>query len=778
MYGRDVTPFFTGKQRITGRQHTHSLAALDLLRTMCVAQMMTMEEEMAQQKHAQKERSIRRRTSSMRRGTSPETRAASTTNAASVYTTQRTTVRDPATVHTIATTQAMTSHIARPMNASLLDTGRTLTVDRNREASVSGASSFGLTSDLRVSYMNVPGQLNIEKSQSSIPHGLASPSSIPSHVHLVKVNLIPPTPVNTMPRHLIHTASIGTTTDTAATSMPGESQQSPTHGQSSMNETPAGAVEGGVSSAQIDTVGSESGVSTSPTHRGPPKVSYPFAAANKRDMSTIMEVSASLTSMDAFDTNRSLPPTPSHAPSSIIDTNLQTRRLMEAAEPVFEGDESEGAEGNVADSESSSAPVATAASAAAASLHRPLAAPSPSISRRNSTGGDTSDDTLLFAGGVVDEPASAPSATIDESKNHVIPVPKDQAKDEDDTAQWQLIEREIMIPESDVVQNPVGRFRFAQIKRNTASLRVLQEKEAKLKAEQQLKRSSSDVASSSGSDVKEKIDTTTGGTLTLTGGAAASNATPSTSNTASPAAAGSPATSPPPRKKPITFGNHYSICIPKYGLTLSRPYTVVNVHNAQREDTIELWVKAYPSGRMSKYIHELALGDRVFLQGPTTGKIRANALRGNGTQQHTVLLVGGGTGILTFFDLIGQICNTATPSHVPPSDPVERFPNLSLILIGSFANEKEVIAYDWLQECARVDPRFELVLYVQKKHAGGKRWNGPTGHISSAVMQQLFDIKEKENKPITHVFVSGPPRFEFELADLFAQLGIEGVDTC
>eukprot|EP00455_Lapot_gusevi_P043668 TRINITY_DN5342_c0_g1_i4.p1 TRINITY_DN5342_c0_g1~~TRINITY_DN5342_c0_g1_i4.p1 ORF type:complete len:217 (+),score=53.74 TRINITY_DN5342_c0_g1_i4:333-983(+) len=191
---------------------------------------------------------------------------------------------------------------------------------------------------------------------------------------------------------------------------------------------------------------------------------------------------------------------------------------------------------------------------------------------------------------------------------------------------------------------------------------------------------------------------------------------------------------------------HYRVRATINGDPVTRYYTRVSIlneskyeaqdeHDERHGRVVELWIKHYPDGLLSNYIHHLTIGQAIELDGPIGG-IAPEELSG------TIVLIGGGTGVLPFLDVVDR----------QTDDPNIQTLNGHLILFASFATEKDIVARQWLEDRARKSKYFTLVITVQHVE-DASNWSGPVGRFTDDM------IRETVGHSAARFFVCGPARF-------------------
>lgn len=189
-----------------------------------------------------------------------------------------------------------------------------------------------------------------------------------------------------------------------------------------------------------------------------------------------------------------------------------------------------------------------------------------------------------------------------------------------------------------------------------------------------------------------------------------------------------------------------------------RPYTPVNTN--EEKGVLELVVKGYPQGKLSKHINELREGDTLEMKGPLVKfAYKPNAFK-------TVALLVGGSGLTPALQVAKEICRN-------PAD------NTEVVLVFANKTEQDIILRDELDALEYMYPQFK-VHYVLDSPSDA--WTGHKGYITKELVQELLPA------PAADVFVGvcGPPpmmkslsgdknpdKSQGELSGLLKELGYE-----
>eukprot|EP00316_Scyphosphaera_apsteinii_P005097 CAMPEP_0119329352 /NCGR_PEP_ID=MMETSP1333-20130426/75629_1 /TAXON_ID=418940 /ORGANISM="Scyphosphaera apsteinii, Strain RCC1455" /LENGTH=285 /DNA_ID=CAMNT_0007338449 /DNA_START=74 /DNA_END=931 /DNA_ORIENTATION=- len=167
-----------------------------------------------------------------------------------------------------------------------------------------------------------------------------------------------------------------------------------------------------------------------------------------------------------------------------------------------------------------------------------------------------------------------------------------------------------------------------------------------------------------------------------------------------------------------------------------RPYTPIS--RPDQTGYLELAVKSYPEGKMSKHIASLAPGDTLDFKGPIL-KLAYTA-----NQYDTIGMVAGGTGIAPMLQVVDEILTN-------PSDKTK------VSLIFGNISETDILLKEAIDARANAHPDRFSVFYVvdtpPQRQFWQTAWPGGVGYVTKAM------LAEKMPPPSDHsmVMVCGPP---------------------
>lgn len=172
------------------------------------------------------------------------------------------------------------------------------------------------------------------------------------------------------------------------------------------------------------------------------------------------------------------------------------------------------------------------------------------------------------------------------------------------------------------------------------------------------------------------------------------------------------------------------------GKTVVRPYTPTNV-NAEK-GFIELVVKGYPSGLLSKFIVELQEGDVLEMKGPFLKfEYKPNMYKRIG-------MIAGGSGITPMLQLAKEICRN-------PADKTE------LVLIYANVTEEDIILREEVDALQFLYPQFKVVHVLSNP---AETWTGLKGFVSKEMIEEFMPPPSDDNL----VCVCGPPPMMYHIS--------------
>ncbi|GMF66068.1 unnamed protein product [Phytophthora lilii] len=165
------------------------------------------------------------------------------------------------------------------------------------------------------------------------------------------------------------------------------------------------------------------------------------------------------------------------------------------------------------------------------------------------------------------------------------------------------------------------------------------------------------------------------------------------------------------------------------GKTVVHPYTPTNT-NAEKGE-LELVVKGYPNGKLSKHIVNLNVGDELAMKGPFVKfEYKPN-------QYKSIGFLCGGSGITPALQVVKEICRN-------PDDSTQ------VVLIFCNQMEKDIILRDELDALQYMYPQFQVHYVLDKAE---ESWEGYTGYVTKELIEKLLPGPSDESL----IGVCGPP---------------------
>ncbi|KAI9923074.1 hypothetical protein PsorP6_000255 [Peronosclerospora sorghi] len=172
------------------------------------------------------------------------------------------------------------------------------------------------------------------------------------------------------------------------------------------------------------------------------------------------------------------------------------------------------------------------------------------------------------------------------------------------------------------------------------------------------------------------------------------------------------------------------------GKTVARPYTPTNVN--EEKGFLELVVKGYPQGKLSKNIVHLKEGDSIDMKGPFP---KFNYFP---NRYKIIGMIAGGTGITPMLQLIKTICRN-------PEDHTE------IVLVYCSVSEDDIILREEVEAMMYLYPQFTVVHVLSNPSA---EWQGLTGFVSKEMLEKYMPQPSDDNL----VCVCGPPPMMYHVS--------------
>ena len=162
-----------------------------------------------------------------------------------------------------------------------------------------------------------------------------------------------------------------------------------------------------------------------------------------------------------------------------------------------------------------------------------------------------------------------------------------------------------------------------------------------------------------------------------------------------------------------------------------RPYTPTT--RPEVAGYLDLVVKSYPEGKMSKHIGSLKVGDTLDFKGPIVKKAYTP------NECSTIGMVAGGTGITPMLQVIDEVLAN-------PKDKTK------LQLVFANQSEADILLKKEIDDRAAAHPSRLSVYYVVDKSSSWM-WKGGTGYVTEAMLKEHMPAPSSDSM----IFVCGPP---------------------
>ncbi|CAG8579895.1 580_t:CDS:2 [Paraglomus brasilianum] len=165
-------------------------------------------------------------------------------------------------------------------------------------------------------------------------------------------------------------------------------------------------------------------------------------------------------------------------------------------------------------------------------------------------------------------------------------------------------------------------------------------------------------------------------------------------------------------------------------MQVARPYTPISPTSERR--FIDLMVKRYENGQVSKWLHGLKVGDKVEIKGP------ARTFDYKENMKKNVGMIAGGSGITPMYQLINHVLSN-------PNDKTK------MSLIYANVTEDDILLRKELDALAHAHPdRFKVYYTLDKAPKG---WTQGSGHVNKEMVIENMPKTEED----VLVIVCGPP---------------------
>lgn len=180
----------------------------------------------------------------------------------------------------------------------------------------------------------------------------------------------------------------------------------------------------------------------------------------------------------------------------------------------------------------------------------------------------------------------------------------------------------------------------------------------------------------------------------------------------------------------LPTGQHIALRADINEKSVSRSYTPIS-NNTDR-GRIELLIKVYPQGQMTKHLEGMKIGDTIEIRGPK------GAMHYTTSYAKRIGMIAGGTGITPMYQLIRAICDDESDST-------------RIDLLYANNTEEDILLRAELNGFAERFPDKFRVQYVLSKPR--EEWTGHRGFVTQELINAYLPPADDRNK----LLLCGPP---------------------
>ncbi|EXJ68021.1 uncharacterized protein A1O5_08636 [Cladophialophora psammophila CBS 110553] len=196
----------------------------------------------------------------------------------------------------------------------------------------------------------------------------------------------------------------------------------------------------------------------------------------------------------------------------------------------------------------------------------------------------------------------------------------------------------------------------------------------------------------------------------------------------------------------LPIGQHVSVRADIDGQSVTRSYTPIS--NNKDNGVIELIVKIYEQGMLTRYLGSLQVGDELEFRGPI-GPMKYRS----GLCKH-IGMIAGGTGITPMYQLIRAICEDASD-------------NTTVSLLYANNTEEDILLRPELDHWAAKCPTKFNISYVLLHPP--REWKHYTGFVTKELLREKMPITALDSK----IMMCGPPGMITVMKQYAGELGLE-----
>ncbi|KAL8969246.1 MAG: hypothetical protein Q9183_002089 [Haloplaca sp. 2 TL-2023] len=202
----------------------------------------------------------------------------------------------------------------------------------------------------------------------------------------------------------------------------------------------------------------------------------------------------------------------------------------------------------------------------------------------------------------------------------------------------------------------------------------------------------------------------------------------------------------------LPIGQHMSIAanIPGQPKEVVRSYTPIS--SDENPGYLDLLIKAYPQGNISKHVSNLAIGDKLKIKGPKGAMVYTP-----GMVRHFGMIAGG-TGITPMLQIIRAIIRGRPRNGGSDTTQVD--------LIFANVNFEDILLKEDLDALEKEDDKFR-VYYVLNNPP--EKWDGGVGFCTPDMIKERLPAPAKDIK----ILLCGPPPMVSAMKKATESLGYE-----
>ncbi|KAF2398057.1 NADH-cytochrome b5 reductase 1 [Trichodelitschia bisporula] len=181
----------------------------------------------------------------------------------------------------------------------------------------------------------------------------------------------------------------------------------------------------------------------------------------------------------------------------------------------------------------------------------------------------------------------------------------------------------------------------------------------------------------------------------------------------------------------LPIGQHISLNATINGKEVTRSYTPIS--SDETPGYIDLLIKSYPTGNISKHVAQLRIGDTMKIKGPRGAMVYTpNMVRCLG-------MIAGGTGITPMLQIIRAIVRGR-----------EEGDRTEIDLIFANVNPEDILLKEDLDQLAKDDPKFRVYYVLNNPPVG---WTGGVGFVTADMIKERLPTPASDMK----LLLCGPP---------------------